>query len=109
MARKVYTQLHEGVTATKGKLLGWSVVRVKNVYPVYEVGYETHREALIGWLRQFPGLELCGRNGLFVYDSSDQPVASGIATARKMTAMLREPEHGAAPTPNPARNATNAA
>lgn len=107
LARKTYDQLHAGVTATRGKLLGWSVVRVKNVYPVYEVGYGTHREALLGWLGQFPGLEVCGRNGLFVYDSSDQPVASGIETARKVAAMLHEREDGAAP--RPVREATRIA
>ncbi len=90
LAHRTYDQLSQGVTNVTGKLLAWSVVRVKNVYPVYEVGYEAHRQALLHWLGQFSGLELCGRNGLFVYDSSDQPVVSGLATARKMVALLRD-------------------
>jgi protoporphyrinogen oxidase len=100
LTRRVFGQLHEGVTHTQGDLVGSSVVRVKNVYPVYEVGYEAHREALLGWLRQFPGLEVCGRNGLFVYDSSDQPVASGLATARKVADRLRGSEPEALPRPS---------
>jgi protoporphyrinogen oxidase len=107
LARRAYGQLDGGVTPAKGALLGYRVVRVKNVYPVYEVGYEAHREALTGWLRQFPGLELCGRNGLFVYDSSDQPVASGLATARKVADSLRE--EGAGAPARPARDPSKAA
>jgi protoporphyrinogen oxidase len=90
IADSLYRQMHLGVMPVTGDLLGFKVLRVKNVYPVYEVGYDEWREVLVNWLSTFDGLELSGRNGLFVYDSSDQPVGSGMEAAARIIRSLRE-------------------
>lgn len=84
LAERFCRQLDRSVHPVTGSLLGYRILRMKHVYPVYEIGYEEKRQALLDWMKGFEGLELAGRNGLFVYDSSDQPVVSGLAAAGRI-------------------------
>jgi protoporphyrinogen oxidase len=44
--------------------------RLKQAYPVYRLGYETHFETMDRWLGELKGLLTFGRQGLFVHDNT---------------------------------------
>jgi protoporphyrinogen oxidase len=60
------------------------VVRVERAYPLYSIGYETHRSAVLGYLGQFRNLNLTGRSGLFLYTSSDHYLDRSIKIAENL-------------------------
>ena len=49
------------------EVIAYEVVRVPFAYPVLDLEYATHVEALLAYLSQFNNLHLAGRNGLFQY------------------------------------------
>jgi protoporphyrinogen oxidase len=44
--------------------------RLKQAYPIYQLGYETHFETIDRWLSELKGLVTFGRQGLFVHDNT---------------------------------------
>lgn len=63
---------------------GTAVLRVPKAYPMYDRGYQRHREVLGGWFHGVPNLEAAGRNGLHRYDNQDHAMLSGILAARNL-------------------------
>ena len=64
-----------------------AVRRVRHGYPVYEVGYRKHLQALRQALRRFENLTTTGRQGLFRYNNMDHSILMG----RKVARALLEP------------------
>lgn len=60
---------------------GWTVVRLAKGYPVYELGYRPHLDAVTGFLKQFANLYNIGRNATFLYTSSDHYMDMGLKAA----------------------------
>lgn len=56
--------------------------RQRNVYPVYDVGYEKNLQAVKDYLNQFENLEYMGRPGRFKYTNQDHSLEMGILAAR---------------------------
>jgi hypothetical protein len=48
---------------------------MRNVYPVYAVGYEPAFGTLVRWADALPGLTSFGRLGLFVHDNTHHALA----------------------------------
>jgi protoporphyrinogen oxidase len=61
-----------------------AVRRVRHGYPVYEVGYRKHLQALRNALRRFENLTTTGRQGLFRYNNMDHSILMGRKVARAM-------------------------
>ncbi len=59
-------------------------VRVEHGYPVYHVGYERDRQALLGAVARFENVRTAGRQGLFRYIFMDAAMQMGIAAADQM-------------------------
>ena len=65
------------------------VVRVAHGYPVYHLGYERDRQALLAQVASFANVRSAGRQGLFRYVFMDAAMQMGIRAATQMLAGER--------------------
>ena len=65
------------------------VVRVEHGYPVYHLGYDADRRALLAEVERFANVRTAGRQGLFRYVFMDAAMQMGIEAARQMTSGER--------------------
>ncbi|MBU0728855.1 MAG: FAD-dependent oxidoreductase [Proteobacteria bacterium] len=68
----------------KEDVLDFCVIRAKNAYPIFEIGYQAHYEKILDYLSTFSNLHLVGRGGKFKYYNMDHALESGIETARNI-------------------------
>jgi len=61
------------------------VVRVKNAYPLFEIGYRENSEIVCRYLNKFSNLILAGRTGKFRYYNMDQAMLSAIDAVEKLS------------------------
>jgi protoporphyrinogen oxidase len=66
------------------EVLDSTVVRVPKAYPLFEVGYRKHADALLDYLGRFSNLHIAGRSGMFRYYNMDVAIQSGIETAERI-------------------------
>ncbi len=57
------------------------VRRLRQVYPIYRVGYDAHLTAIDRYLERFENLVTFGRQGLFVHDNTHHTLFMGYAAA----------------------------
>ncbi|MBI5819637.1 MAG: FAD-dependent oxidoreductase [Verrucomicrobia bacterium] len=60
------------------------VVREKDAYPAYYVGYESHLETVRNYVGSLVNVQMIGRGGLFKYGNQDHAVLTGILAARNL-------------------------
>jgi protoporphyrinogen oxidase len=65
------------------------VVRVAHGYPVYHLGYERDRQALLAQVASFANVRSAGRQGLFRYVFMDAAMQMGMKAATQMIAGER--------------------
>ena len=65
-------------------------VRVSHGYPVYHLGYDRDRRALLGEVERFANVRTAGRQGLFRYVFMDAAMRMGIQAAEQMLAGRRD-------------------
>ena len=65
------------------------VVRVTHGYPVYHLGYERDRQALLAEVASFANVRSAGRQGLFRYVFMDAAMQMGMKAAMQMLAGER--------------------
>lgn len=63
---------------------GWSVVRTRFAYPVYDLEYSGKLDKIKAYLAQFPGLHIVGRGGTFRYNNADHSIEMGLLLGRKI-------------------------
>ena len=61
------------------------VVRVEHGYPIYHLGYEDDRQALLKRVARFQNVRTAGRQGLFRYVFMDAAMQMGMRAAMQMT------------------------
>jgi protoporphyrinogen oxidase len=66
------------------------VVRVAQGYPVYHLGYERDRQALLDEVARFANLQTAGRQGLFRYVFMDAAMQMGVRAAAQMLSGARD-------------------
>lgn len=66
------------------EVLDGFVVREKDSYPTYYMGYKEPFEVLKGYVSQFRNLQLIGRGGLYKYNNQDHAILTGILAARNL-------------------------
>ena len=64
------------------EVLDGFVVRSRDAYPRYGLGYRDAVEAVKGHLRSFPNLVIVGRGGTFRYFNADHAIETGLLGAR---------------------------
>jgi protoporphyrinogen oxidase len=67
-------------------------VRVAHGYPVYHLGYDRDRRALLAEVPRFANVRTAGRQGLFRYVFMDAAMRMGIQAAEQMLAGRRDGE-----------------
>ena len=60
--------------------------RLKQAYPVYRLGYETHFETMDRWLGELKGMLTFGRQGLFVHDNTHHALYMAYAAVESFGA-----------------------
>jgi protoporphyrinogen oxidase len=69
-------------------------VRVEHGYPIYHLGYDDDRRALLAAVDRFANVRTAGRQGLFRYVFMDAAMQMGIEAAEQMTrGERREVDH----------------
>lgn len=71
IAQKTVGQLEAMGRLSASRVVDSRVIRVKNAYPVYRIGYAAKLQEARSYLARFPGLHLAGRTGAFRYLNSD--------------------------------------
>jgi protoporphyrinogen oxidase len=67
-----------------GEIVDAFSVRVEHGYPVYHLGYETERQALLAEVLRVPNLRTAGRQGLFRYVFMDAAMQMGTLAAEQL-------------------------
>ena len=76
-----------------GPVKGAFSVRVRHGYPIYHLGYERDRQALLGEVARFSNVRTAGRQGLFRYVFMDAAMQMGALAAEQLRAGLGSPRH----------------
>ncbi|MFB3787950.1 MAG: FAD-dependent oxidoreductase [bacterium] len=83
LARRVdEVLLASGLVATRAS--DALTVRIREGYPLYEIGYEQHRRDLLSYLQSLKNLLTAGRQGLFRHNNLDQSIQMGILAAEEI-------------------------
>ncbi len=76
---------------TVDDVIGAFTVRVEHGYPVYHLGYDDDRRALLDAVARFTNVRTAGRQGLFRYVFMDAAMQMGMLAARQMVSGERAP------------------
>ena len=64
-----------------GKVIGGVKVLVPRAYPMYDTHFEGAVATIRSYLRAFPNLQTCGRNGLHRYNNQDHSMWTAMLAA----------------------------
>ncbi len=78
---KVIADLVKAGFVSQGEASGFYVIRMKNIYPVYELGYRQRVDRILRFTDQFDNFITLGRLGLFNYNNADHYVDMAIWAA----------------------------
>jgi len=76
-----------------GAIAGAFAVRVEHGYPIYHVGYERDRTALLEKVLRFVNVRTAGRQGLFRYVFMDAAMKMGALAAEQLRDGAGSPRH----------------
>jgi hypothetical protein len=60
------------------------VIRSRDAYPRYSLGYQAAVDTLKKQLNEFTNLSLVGRGGMFRYNNADHAIETGFRAARRV-------------------------
>ena len=63
---------------------GWSVIRTRNAYPIYDLDYAKQIAVIRAYINGFAGLSIVGRGGAFRYNNADHSIEMGLLLARRI-------------------------
>ena len=70
---------------------GWSVVRTRYAYPVYDLDYLDKIATIKAFLGGFEGLHIVGRGGAFRYNNADHSIEMGLLLGRRILGFNVDP------------------
>lgn len=65
-------------------VINYHLIKRKNVYPVYDLNYQTHLEIITKFLDKFENLYYVGRPGRFKYNNQDHSLEMGLHAAESI-------------------------
>lgn len=86
------TQLVKLGFIKENEVIDSCVLRIPKAYPIFDVGYRQHYDAILAYLAQFTNLHIVGRGGKFRYYNMDRAIESGIETAKQL--LKKPPQAG---------------
>lgn len=63
---------------------GWTVVRTRYAYPIYDLDYLSKIDIIKSFLAGFEGLHIVGRGGAFRYNNADHSIEMGLLLGRRI-------------------------
>lgn len=81
LARIVAADLQRARLPWPGRYSSVAVHRLRQAYPVYARGFQSHFAAIDNWLSTLPSLVTLGRQGLFAHDNTHHTLAMAYAAA----------------------------
>jgi protoporphyrinogen oxidase len=63
---------------------GWTVVRTRHAYPVYDLEYAEKLATIKAFLADCSGLHIVGRGGTFRYNNADHSIEMGLLLGRRL-------------------------
>lgn len=72
------------------EMIGSTVLRVPDAYPLFDVGYREPCDKIYSYLENFKNLHIAGRGGMFRYYNMDHAIRSGIDTAGRIIGNMRD-------------------
>jgi len=78
--------------AKDSKWVASRAIRLRNVYPIYDLGYASRLERATSYLMKVQNLVSTGRGGLFCYNNSDHSIDMGLLAAEYLLGEHREGE-----------------
>jgi protoporphyrinogen oxidase len=69
---------------TASEVEGWTVVRTRHAYPIYDLNYAEKLATIRTFLGGFRGLHIVGRGGTFRYNNADHSIEMGLLLARRL-------------------------
>jgi protoporphyrinogen oxidase len=63
---------------------GWTVIRTRYAYPVYDLDYVEKIGIIKSFLAGFEGLHIVGRGGAFRYNNADHSIEMGLLLGRRI-------------------------
>jgi protoporphyrinogen oxidase len=70
---------------------GWTVIRTRYAYPVYDLGYVQKIDTIKSFLARFEGLHIVGRGGAFRYNNADHSIEMGLLLGRRILGYHVDP------------------
>ena len=75
----------------QGSVAGGFVVREKNAYPTYYVGYDSSFDIVRDYVRKLTNANMIGRGGMYKYNNQDHALLSGLLAARNLLGEANDP------------------
>ena len=74
-----------------GEVEGWTVVRTRYAYPIYDLDYLHKIELIKSFIARFEGLHIVGRGGAFRYNNADHSIEMGLLLGRRILGFDVDP------------------
>jgi protoporphyrinogen oxidase len=68
----------------RSEVEGWSVVRTRHAYPIYDLDYAEKLSTIRTFLAGFDGVHIVGRGGTFRYNNADHSIEMGLLLGRRL-------------------------
>jgi protoporphyrinogen oxidase len=72
----------------KSEVEGWTVVRTRHAYPIYDLDYTNKLSTIRAFLAGLAGLHIVGRGGTFRYNNADHSIEMGLLLARRLLGQV---------------------
>lgn len=73
-----------GIISSQSVIEGVTIERIREAYPMYVLGYQGTRDAVLQELSQFANLHLLGRSGRFWYNNMDNSIEDALKMAEQV-------------------------
>jgi protoporphyrinogen oxidase len=68
----------------RSEVEGWTVVRTRHAYPIYDLDYAAKLSTIRTFLAGFGGVHIVGRGGTFRYNNADHSIEMGLLLGRRL-------------------------
>ena len=69
---------------TRKEVRNYYIIKLKNIYPIYDLGYHENLKTVKEYLEKFENLYFIGRPGRFKYNNQDHSLEMGILAAKSI-------------------------
>lgn len=82
--RCVHDLVHKLGFVAEDEVEGWTVIRTRYAYPVYDLQYQGKIDVIRQFLAGHAGVHIVGRGGTFRYNNADHSIEMGLLLGRRI-------------------------